>query len=324
LENEGCHFSINGVESVPKECDLLRAAFLEPSEDVDSDAFERLQETISWALAGVHELGEVGSADLIEAVYARVSRMQKRSWSVVERAWFEYELRRRAHFALELLLRAFTTTLEGRVKSTITGILEEWQEEKSLAPLLAEKLGLQGDPWAKSLDELGESLPAEAFLIDGVPYSSARQLAPPSAAVFAVGLLLACAQQSAAIRCETGLLDAPSALEKVANLFRSQRRELLTEVLTRLLRELVIGPHLQNALRKMADQPHAKCTLRFYPDGRVLWTTGTGVKAGRSGDRLGNVIGLLADLGCFERVTNTTFRLTNLGFSLTQRREATW
>ena len=110
----------------------------------------------------------------------------------------------------------------------------------------------------------------------------------------------------------------------MAELFESQLRESLPEVLRQLLRELVVGPHLQNALRKMADQPHAKCTLRFYPDGQVLWTTGTGVKAGRSGDRLGNVIGLLADLGYLERITNTRFRPTDLGVFLIRRREASW
>jgi hypothetical protein len=121
-----------------------------------------------------------------------------------------------------------------------------------------------------------------------------------------------------------GFIDAPSALEKVAALFQVQSREALPEVLKRLLRELVVGPHLQNALRKMADQPRAKCTLRFYPDGQLLWTTGTGVKAGRSGDRLGNVVGLLADLGYLDRVTNTSFRLKELGVALIQRRGASW
>lgn len=321
LEGEGRHFSVNGIASVPEECQLLRAAFLKPGDGLDEEAFERFQETISWALAGIDDLGEAGSTDLIEANYARVARGGARAFSLVERAWFEYDLRRRAHFALELLLRAFTRTLEARVKSTLPGVLAEWEQERSLAPFVAGKLGWS-DPWQESLSALEEALPADAFLNGGVPNDSARQLDPPSAVVFAAGVLQACTLQSLTIRQAQGLLDDPSALEKVAELFESHARELFSVVLRRLLRELVVGPHLQNALRKMADQPRAKCTLRFYPDGQVLWTTGTGVKAGRSGDRLGNVIGLLADLGYLERIANTRFRLTDLGVSLLQRGEA--
>ena len=74
LEYEGRHFSVNGIASVPEERDLLRAAFLEPDDGVDQEAYQRFQETISWALAGVHDLREAGSVDLIEAAYARVAR----------------------------------------------------------------------------------------------------------------------------------------------------------------------------------------------------------------------------------------------------------
>jgi hypothetical protein len=44
-----------------------------------------------------------------------------------------------------------------------------------------------------------------------------------------------------------------------------------------------------------------KCSLRFFPEGSVLRPTGTGVYPGFSGDRLGNVLGMLADLGYCNR-----------------------
>jgi predicted transcriptional regulator len=40
-----------------------------------------------------------------------------------------------------------------------------------------------------------------------------------------------------------------------------------------------------------------KCSLRFFPDGDLLRPTGKTVRAGYSGDRLSNVLGMLADLG---------------------------
>ena len=45
-----------------------------------------------------------------------------------------------------------------------------------------------------------------------------------------------------------------------------------------------------------------KCSLRFYPEGALLRPTSTPVAAGFSGDRLGNVLGIWADLGMLERL----------------------
>lgn len=322
MEEAGRYFSVNGIESIPEEAKLVRTAFLVVCDDVDAGAFERFQATVTWALGKVDKLGTAGSADVIRDEYSEISGQTEPSHKSVERAWFEYDLRRRTHFALELLLRAFTLTLERREKSTIGGVLAEWRREPSLAPFAAERLDWPGEVWTRPLSELRQQLPADAFLERGVPYDLARKLDAPNAAAFSVGVLLACSRQSAAVRERGGLLAGPSVLERITDLFADLAEAELVEVLRRLLRECVVGPHLQNALRKMADQPQAKCTLRFYPDGEVLWTTGIGVKAGRSGERLGNVMGLLADLGYLERVTNTTFRLTPLGASWVEQHGA--
>ena len=57
--------------------------------------------------------------------------------------------------------------------------------------------------------------------------------------------------------------------------------------------------HLLTA-RKYQVANGLKCSLRFFPDGRVLRPTGMIVRAGFSGDRLGNVMGILADLGMID------------------------
>ena len=69
----------------------------------------------------------------------------------------------------------------------------------------------------------------------------------------------------------------------------------LEKILIELLNQVVVEPHLGTSLRKMGQGQ--KCSLRFYPEGEMLSPTGTLVNAGYSGDRLGNVLGLLADLG---------------------------
>ncbi len=73
----------------------------------------------------------------------------------------------------------------------------------------------------------------------------------------------------------------------------------LTEAIRILTDHCVVESHLGTTLRKMAYG--MKCSLRFFPDGQVLRPTGMKVIAGYSGDRLGNVIGMLEDLGFITR-----------------------
>jgi hypothetical protein len=72
----------------------------------------------------------------------------------------------------------------------------------------------------------------------------------------------------------------------------------------------VIAPHLATTLRKMGQGQ--KCSLRFYPDGLLLRPTGTGARAGYSGDRLSNVLMMLSDLAFFKSEKNN-FSLSDSG-----------
>lgn len=73
----------------------------------------------------------------------------------------------------------------------------------------------------------------------------------------------------------------------------------------------VIEPHVATTLRKMSQGQ--KCSLRVYPEGELLRPTGTPVRAGYSGDRLGNVLGMWADLGELERRPGSRYTLTDRG-----------
>src|SRR4051812_19592714 len=74
LETDGRHFSVNRIDSVPRELALLRSAFLEPHDDADLGAFERLQRTIEWSLAGLEGAGGATSDALIREAFASVVR----------------------------------------------------------------------------------------------------------------------------------------------------------------------------------------------------------------------------------------------------------
>ena len=76
----------------------------------------------------------------------------------------------------------------------------------------------------------------------------------------------------------------------------SDRR--LRDLMAAVIDRGVVESHLNTTLRKMGHG--LKCSLRFFPDGRILRPTGMRVAAGFSGDRLGNVIGVLTDLGMID------------------------
>jgi hypothetical protein len=86
----------------------------------------------------------------------------------------------------------------------------------------------------------------------------------------------------------------------------------LSASLRELCIHLAVEPHLRTTLRKMGQGQ--QCSLRFYPEGSVLQSTGIGVMPGFSNSRLDNVLGMLADVGLFNRVAGGRFVLTEKGF----------
>jgi len=318
LDQEGSLYSVNGLSSVPEERRLLAEAFLEPTDQTDQEAFERFQETINWTLQSIRGQPGSGSGGLIRSCFADVVRSDPRAISAVERAWFEYELRRRVHFAFELLLRSVVRTLAVQVRANPDEIVGEWEIDPSLPSLVKDAFGWSELPIEDEVRVVSDGISRDALLEAGVPYASARKLEPAAAAAFAIGLLLACLKQSRPMREADLLTGEPSILEAAARIVERCWDSSLVELTRALVREGVVGPHLQNALRKMAAG--GDCTLRFYPEGEQLCTTGLDVKAGRSGERLGNVLGNLADLGLAERVSNTSFNISQLGNEILARR----
>ncbi|MEQ1761418.1 MAG: hypothetical protein ABL986_24170 [Vicinamibacterales bacterium] len=310
LQREGAWYSVNSLGSIPLEVSLLQRAFLEPADSLDAAAFDRFQHTLTWCLSKIDAQGR-SSSQLIEAAYAHIVTIHPTGSSEVELAWFEYELRRRIHFALELLLRSVASTLRQRSRATVNEIVEDWEHDGMLPALVSDAFGWDTFPRQSAVETVWHSLPNEVFMASGVPYSRARQLNSSASAAFAIGLLLASLKQSRAVIESGTLMGERSAVEKTLGLALNGWHGTLGDLTRALVRDESVNLHLHNALRKMAAG--GECTLRFYPDGDVLCTTGLDVAAGRSGDRLGNVLGHLADLGLAKRVANTVFVTTPRG-----------
>lgn len=316
LEMEGCHFSINGVASNPQEEALLQEALLEPYVEHESVSYtyRRFGQTAELFMAMLADgTAPMSSSAMLRKNYCNVVAGGDRSSGDVAYAWAEYELRRRVHFALELMLRALTHTLMELVDGTIDQVLAEWTAEWSKPALLDELYSSGGCPLMMPLGKLSTEVPDDAFLEKGLNVPGARSLSPPAEAIYALAILIACRKQTTKLRESGSLPGRNHYLERAFSLLDDGNR-VVGDIVRDLLVSTVVEPHLKTSLRKLGQGQ--KCSLRFFPEGATLRPTGTPVAAGFSGDRLGNVMGFFADAGYLERSDNSRFALSAAGTTL--------
>lgn len=308
LASEAQFFSVNGLDELPGERDLLLDAFVRAyvnRSDV-SATYRRFLATSRWAFERL-EARTMSSAQLIAVAYQEGVEGVS---SDVGAAWAEYDLRRRVHFAIELLLSALTETLLDLTEGTVEDVLEAWTSNEPLPQLFAEVLSIEQPVLRATVEEIERGIAADAWLGRSVPIAAARGLTPWCKAIFAASLLVASMRQTEEIRAAGRIPDRRlEYMERAFSVLSDEWKSSIRTALRRLLVDVVIESHLSTTLRKMSQGQ--KCSLRFYSEGALLRPTGIPVAAGQSGDRLGNVLGMWADLGVLERGDS--------GFGLTER-----
>jgi len=321
LREEGFHFSVNGIDRNPHEQSLLETAFLSPYIDTPGikEVYGRFTATIEWASKACRD-ESVGASALIRENYGRCINVEPDTLSAVEIAWAEYELRRRVHFALELLLEAFTETLMNLTEGTAERVIGDWVAEGEIPHLVSEILRSDDPPFAMNLAQVESVIPVQGFLDSPPEPRRTHDVTPSAKALYAIALLLACRRESARLRDSEKIPDRRNYMESAFKVLGDYESADLAQALTAIILHTVIESHLKTTLRKMGEGQ--QCSLRFYPEGNLLRPTGTGVRAGYSGDRLGNVLGMLADLGHFDR-RDGGFILSTKGRAFLAAREAT-
>lgn len=301
LDAEWQYFSINGLSSIPEEKKLLYGAMIEPydeKEEVQS-FYRAFIETILWALKGLRK-SPLSSSELLNQNYRDTITNSGAKIEQVALDWAEYELRRRVHFSLELLLCAMTETLcddigEGKTED----IAEEWAKEQELANMLDVIYPSGIDVINRSLNEMLKSVPDDLFLNEPVQYSNARSIQPTSQALYSLAIIMACKKQSAYL-IKNGLIAyRKHYMERAFSLMDDFSEKPVKDLLPYLLVQCVVEPHLKTTLRKMGQGQ--QCSLRFFPEGAVLHPTGVRVSPGHSFERLSNVLWLLSDIGLCDR-----------------------
>ena len=264
-----------------------------------SEDYGRFNETVCWSLELIAS-GCLTSREIIHRNHNNVVTSRDiHSFREVDLLWAEYDLRRRLHFAAELLLSALTQTLNYLNKAALPNIVQGWSSEYEETDFITHCIGNNDNPYNLSLEDFIDQL--DYAMID--EYSSqvrsANSLKPPEKAIFALTLMSYCHRKSLPLRRSNSIPDRSHYMEKSFKIIEAQARQTVSETLEVLLRRVVIESHLKTTLRKMGQGQ--KCSLRFYPEGGVLAPTGTSVSAGHSQDRLRNVLVMLSDLGLCSR-----------------------
>lgn len=280
------------------ECDserqLLVDALFHPEPTQDVAQYRRFAQTTRLALEAV-KAGLGGSARVIARTYADACRAAKATDSDVVLGWAAYEMHRRVHFALELMLNAVTTIVVDHDGATVDEIVADWAADPWPAEMEA-YIDASGFDWNMPLRSFLRSLEGDAFLAGPVERSTGRRMPTPGArTIFAMALLCATCEQTRKLRGHQTVPGKGAGMWRAFPIIEKSMELPLRDVAMQIMLRCVVESHLATTLRKMGHG--LKCSLRFFPDGTVLRPTGIEVVAGYSGDRLGNVIGVLSDLG---------------------------
>ena len=313
LRMAGPHFSVNGLTNDPSERDSLVNWMFEPYHDSPgvTRTYDRFTTTIKWA-ASLIGGGTMTAADLIALNFRRVVETVPSSVTRAQLAWMEYELRRRTHFACELLLADVTGTLQDLATGSVDAIAARWMALHGIAPAVREVLGVDEIASDTTLRDVMDRMPTDAFVRDRLRIAEGRrQTRGGNAALYGLALLLSCCRCSEAFRTTNTLPDGRHYMERAFELVTENADKPMVLAMRELAMHLAVEPHLSTTLRKMGQGQ--KCSLRFFPEGEVLHPTGIAANPGFSETRLGNVLGILADLGLYSRLAGGRYSLTDSG-----------
>jgi hypothetical protein len=321
IVEESKHFSIDHISSIPKEMNLLQEAFLVPFEkDFDDvvESYSKFNSTLLWALEQMNEGKR--AQDLIYDNYDNCVLKEPGELKNIELSWFEFELRRRAHFSLELLLKALSHTLDELNGTTTDKVINFWMEDIQFSNNLVNgidhyqdkmcdyKQTIEGDVLFSDMHENSSEQPL--YTISIVPENSSEQ------ALYAISILEVCRRESKL------LLDSISSAEndymrKAFKILEESDSSKVYEVMLKVLNLCVIEPHLKTTLRKMGQGQ--TCSLRFFPEGKKLVPTGIDTNAGWSGSRLNNAMRMMSDIGICQTLDNGLFIKNDISENIIDR-----
>lgn len=306
------HFSLNGLRTADSEREALLRALDEPTGRASEAQSDRFRATRCWVIQQL----EVQTADgdgLVDRAYAHLT--SEISNSDIAILWGEVALRKRVHFALELLLAALANSLDPDRGTTIETVVARLAEDlRELRPPEAVEhvVGDQPLDLATPWSAFRARVWPQAF-IDIPPRRNLERLPPAWQLCVALCLLSAPEQQTRRPRNVGWFKDrGQQAAESVFRASLQEDGRSTADVAAGLLRNEVANRHLRHTMRKMSQRQSN--SLRFFPRGDLLVPTGTATGAGFSLTRLSAVLQVMSDLGHLETVQGG-FRPTESGLA---------
>jgi hypothetical protein len=317
LKEYGRYFSVNGLlcPDCKTERDLLEEYMFLPYSNSENVliVYDRFRATVQWAFQSLKPNEAGYTTDLIAECY-RSSCKNKSTLRPVAVAWTEYELRRRCHFAFELFLKALANMLNLLGGANLGECINSYVQEFKTSEGLKEIIDIN-KPFSKQLSDFRKAIKPNAFLDSPVDRGSIQNCCAGAMALYALCILLSCEKHTKTLRSESKLTDRSeesNGLMELSFKILSESKDLLVrDVVANLTLQTAIEPHLFTTWRKMRQKQ--KCSLRFYPEGNILRPIEQKTKAGYSGPRLGNVLGMMADIGLTNRETNDSFYISASG-----------
>ena len=294
IKIESNHFSIANTDSIADELKLLQEAFLTPYDDKKEvvETYRRFNNTIVWILERIEEPKKPD--ELIDENFTRCVKENPNELSETEIMWFEFELRRRVHYALELLLKALSQTVDELNGATVEQSVVRWSNEIEISSMYQE-----GSTICKQkIKEIVEYIQNDS-VNKKEPIDSAEQ------ALYALFLIEKYRLESQRLMSHISNPDIDY-MRKAFQILEKSFEIPLYQLLVELIKFCVVEPHLKTTLRKMGQGQ--QCSLRFFPEGQKLIPTGIDTNAGWSGSRLDNTIRMMADIGFCDEVGKKLYK----------------
>ena len=308
----GRYFSVNGLitDSGKDEKDLLLNFMLNPYSNRAKDDYHNFTSTIAWFLSRLEEDKGLSSADIITQNYITFANECSNKPRDVESAWFEYELKRKIHFSLELLLSALTDTIIDLNGSSLTQVLDNWSNTFDISDLVQHTIP-ETTSYNTTVFNLAKDISNDIF-DTSFSYAGVQNLSVSNRALYAVFIIVAVYNQVTKIK-EKGKIELHDEehLNHTFSIIKDYWNCSIYDCMGEIIKEVVVERHLNTSWRKIGQGQ--KCSVRFYPDGDLLRPTGKRVNAWFSQDRLANVIQMLSDMGLCTKNKQGKFLLSNSG-----------
>lgn len=308
----GRYFSVNGflIDSGNEERELLLHFMWNAYCDQAQEDYQNFTSTVKWVLSRLNENKGLSSADIITQNYVTFVNECSKEPVDVENAWFEYELKRKIHFALELLLSALTDTIIDFHGSTLTQVLDSWSDTLDISELVQKTIS-GSISYNNTVNSVAKNISDDIFNTS-FSYAGIQNLSVSNRALYALLIIAAAYNQLLRLQKKGKVeLNEEEHLDHTFSIVKKHWKRSIRDFLGEILKEVVVEPHLNTSWRKIGQGQ--KCSVRFYPDGDLLRPTGKKVNAWFSQDRLGNVLQMLSDLGLCSKNSNGKFLISKAG-----------